>query len=87
MPMIGRTPAFLASRANSRTPKRLPWSVMAIEDCPSSAARAEHLVEALGAVQQRVRRVIVEVRETRRPVGHRPPYSHSIVPGGLLVTS
>src|SRR3712207_3202227 len=39
MPMIGLTPWVLALDQNSKAPKTLPWSVIAIESMPSSAVR------------------------------------------------
>ena len=49
-----------------------------------------HLVDFLRAVEQRIGRVVVQVNEAGRRIGHFPSpssYSHSIVPGGLLVMS
>jgi hypothetical protein len=53
---------------------------------PVGRGAREHLVQPLGPVQERVRRVVVEVDEPRHRRRHRR-HSHSIVPGGFEVTS
>ena len=60
----------------------LPWSVIAIAFMPRRAPSLDQLVEAAGAVEQAVLGVQVQVDEVRLRA-----HSHSIVDGGLLLTS
>ena len=63
-------------------PNMLPWSVMAMAFMPEAHALVDQLVEPAGPVEEAVLGVQVEVDEVRLRA-----HSHSIVDGGLLLTS